>query len=106
MFHFVLFRNQTFSPAEEKNLYPRALKKEHETEYACNGEGCYIIKALCQLGASFLQSTYQSKYCFYHSPRVDTLCAPLPSFGEDGMSDREKVVQFITGKQSITSPGM
>ena len=36
-------------------------------------------------------------------------CAPLPSSGEDGTSDREAVVQFITGKQSASNevvPGM
>ena len=80
---------------KKKNLYPRALKKEHETEYACNGEGCYIIKALCQLSPIYVPI----KVLFLP---VDTLCAPLPSFGEDGMSDREKVVQLITGKQSTT----
>ena len=26
-------------------IYPRALKKQHEDEYACNGEGCYIVEA-------------------------------------------------------------
>lgn len=56
------------------------------------------IQSGCQLSPM-----YRSKYCFHHSPRVVRSCEPLSSSGEDGTSDRENVVRFITGKRSTRS---